>query len=410
MYDETAPHVLFISNGHGEDEVGARVGEVVVRLRPDLRLAALPVVGLGRPYERVGIPRLEPRRELPSGGLLMHSLPLFLADLQAGFLSLTLGQWQRLLFYRCASVVTVGDVYAQLLGSLTRARHRFVVQTLVSAYHAQGLAFSTPNRMFMERITIPEQLLMSRARAVYVRDGATETALHDAGLKHARFLGNPIADRLEGRVPASLAGLKVVGLLPGSRSYRHEALAKMIEGIALLRGEGVVGAVAWIGGDLEPPVGWEAVAVAPNEEGLVSELRKAGTRVLVYRARFADVLRAARVVVGTSGTANEQAVAVGRPVVAFPVPPYYSSTFLQNQKRLLGPALSVVGASDAEIAGAVQGWLDDPATAERLAGQGRARIGGPGGSEAIARDVLRRLESYGAIPEIPEGLSAGGTG
>ena len=392
MRDETAPHLLFVSNGHGEDEVGARVGEVVTRFRPDLRVAAMPIVGVGGPYERVGIPRLEPRRELPSGGLLMHSLPLFLEDMEAGFLSLTAGQWQRLTGYRCGSVVAIGDVYAQLLGALTRARSRFVIQTLVSAYHAQGLAFSTPNRLFMERITLPERLLMGRAKAVYVRDPATESALRDAGLGHARFLGNPIADRLEGRVPGVLAGARVVGMLPGSRGYRHDALAQMLAAFELLEGDSIVGAVAWVGGDLRPPASWEVCALPENDEGLVAELRNGRARAFVFSGRFPDVLESSRVLVGTSGTANEQAVAVGRPVVAFPVPPFYSSSFLENQKRLLGPALAVTKAQPQEIAQALQVWLDDPATAEMLGGQGRLRIGGPGGSEAIARDLLEELE------------------
>lgn len=391
MSDETAPHVLFLSNGHGEDEVGARIAEEIVRLRPDLRMAALPLVGVGTPYQRAGIARLEPRRALPSGGLLMHSLPLLLADLRAGFVGLTLGQLRRLAGYRCDNVVVVGDVYAQLLSTLSRAKTRFVVQTLVSAYHADGLAYSRPNRLFMERITLPERLLMERAKAVYVRDPATESALHDAGLTHARFLGNPIADRLEGEIPSSLAGRRVVALLPGSRGYRHQALATMLAALELLSDEEVTGAVAWIGGELEPPPGWQQRPPARDEPGLVAELSKGNARALVFESRFADVLQSARVVVGTSGTANEQAVALGRPVVAFPVPPHYSAPFLENQKRLLGPALVVVQPRAGEVAAALQSWLDDPATAERAGRQGRSRVGGPGGSEAIAKDLLRHF-------------------
>lgn len=393
MSDETAPHVLFLSNGHGEDEVGARIAEEIGRLRPDLRIAALPLVGVGTPYQRAGIARLEPRRELPSGGLLMHSLSLLLADLRAGFLGLTVGQVRRLAGYRCDNVVVVGDVYAQLLSTLSRAKARFVIQTLVSAYHADGLAYSRPNRLFMERITLPERLLMERAKAVYVRDRATESALHDAGLTHARFFGNPIADRLEGETPEVLAGQRVVGLLPGSRGYRHEALATMLAALELLTGEGITAAVAWVGGELETPPGWQQRLPTRAEPGLVAEFSKGKARALVFESRFADILQSARVVVGTSGTANEQAVALGRPVVAFPVPPHYSAPFLENQKRLLGPALVVVEPGPEEIATALQSWLDDPATAERAGGQGRLRVGGPGGSKAIAEDLLRNFNT-----------------
>jgi uncharacterized protein (TIGR03492 family) len=119
-------------------------------------------------------------------------------------------------------------------------------------------------------------------------------------------------------------------------------------------------------------------------------------RVPVYRERFADILHAARVVLGTSGTANEQAVALGRPVVAFPVPPDYSNAFLANQKRLLGPALTLAPANPAQVAAAAHAWLDDPAKAELAGRQGQARVGGSGGSEAIAIDLLAQAGALGA--------------
>src|SRR2546427_9889269 len=55
--------VLIVSNGHGEDAVGmalaAEIGSVA-------QLAAFPLAGAGAAYR--GIPMLDPRRQLPSGG------------------------------------------------------------------------------------------------------------------------------------------------------------------------------------------------------------------------------------------------------------------------------------------------------------------------------------------------------
>jgi uncharacterized protein (TIGR03492 family) len=378
--------------------VAARVAAALLRLRPGLSVAAMPLVGVGGAYSSAGIERVGPRRELPSGGLLMHSLPLFLADLRAGFLPLTAAQVAFLSAQRFRALVVVGDVWAQLLGGLVRAHDRFVIQTLVSARHAEGLAFSSPNRLFMERITRAERLLMRRATAVYVRDQITEAALRDGGLDNALYLGNPIADGLSGVVPVALQeARRVVALLPGSRSYAGRSLATMLTALERLHlsfRAGAVAVVAWAGGELETPPGWQLQPPERADRGLLGELRKGEVRVLVYRDRFADVLRAARLVVGTSGTANEQAVALGLPVVAFPVPPHYSSAFLANQKRLLGPALALVPREPEAIAAAALRWLDDPARAELAGRQGRARIGGAGGSEAIAEDVLARLQPH----------------
>lgn len=231
----------------------------------------------------------------------------------------------------------------------------------------------------------------------------TELALREAGLAHAAYLGNPIADMPAGVPLEALARWRrVVALLPGSRSYAPKALQLMLAGLDAVGGAPFLGALAWSGGDLPPVPGWQTLEPRSSDPGLFAELVRGEVRVLVYRDRFADILRSARLVLGTSGTANEQAVALAKPVVAFPVLPYYSKAFLANQKRLLGPALNVVTAQASDIARAVGDWLDDPATAERAGLQGKARVGGPGGSAAIAEDILLRLAEAQSQVRSPE--------
>lgn len=401
-----APRVMFVSNGHGEDVVASRLGSALLTKLPALRVDALPLVGLGDAYASAGIPVVGPRKVLPSGGLLMHSLPLFMGDLRAGFLGLTANQLRFLAGVRADLLVTVGDVYSQLVGSLVRARGRFVVQTLVSAYHGDGSS-PPPNRRFMERFTTLERMLMRlRAQSVYVRDALTEERLREMGVPHAKYLGNPIADGLSGKVPAALDGeTRIVALLPGSRAYASESLPVMLHAIELLAGRASdlpggrppVGALAWAGGELPAPEGWSAHPPPVSEPGLEAELRRGQARVLVYRGRFADVLSAARLAIGTSGTAHEQAVAVGRPVVAFPVPPFYSEMFLHNQQRLLGPGLAVVAGNGEAVAEKAAEWLRDPARAEQAGRQGGARVGAPGGSRAIAADIISEAEKLGIM-------------
>ena len=396
MFEAGTPaRVLLLSNGHGEDVIGAKLARELQRQAPALQVSAFPVVGLGEAYAAAGIEVVGPRRRLPSGGLLMHSMPLFLADLRAGFLRLTTSQYAFLLGSRSDMVIAVGDIYAQLLASLVRARTRFVVQTLVSARHAQGSDGVSPNRLFMERITAVERLLMrTRARRVYVRDDVTEEKLRELGVRGARFLGNPVADGLQGTPPASLTGSnRVVALLPGSRAYRTEALNAMLDTLAQLESLQPLGAAAWIG-ELPPaPAGWRSLPPQDQDRGLLGEFRRGPLRVLFFRERLADVLSAARVALGTAGTAHEQAVAVGVPVVSFPVPPHFSQRFLANQKRLLGPALLVCDGAGSEVAAALSGWLEDPARAQLAGKQGAARIGPAGGSAAIAADILAHWQA-----------------
>lgn len=391
----SASTILIISNGHGEDVVGARIGAELTRGGSGHSVLAFPLVGLGACYERAGVRVVGPRRDLPSGGLLMHSLPLFLEDIRSGFLSLTLSQAAFLAGMRVQAVITVGDIYGQALSSLVRARKRFVVQTLVSARHWQGGDLTSPNRLFMERITLLERLLMrGLAHRVYVRDVETERALRSLGVRAARYLGNPVVDGLEGSAPESLMGLKTVVLLPGSRHYRVRSLERMLAAIRLLPSPAPSFAVAWTG-TVPPPVpeGWAWSSASSPERGLVGELRCGATAVLVYSGRFADLLHAGRVVLGTAGTAHEQAAALARPVVTFPLPPDYSPAFIENQRRLLGNALLVAGESPAEIAAALASLLADPARAEQAGRQGQARMGPAGGSASIAADVLAAISA-----------------
>ena len=390
--------VTFLSNGHGEDAVGALLAEELLRRRPDLQVQAFPTVDEGRAYDRLDIPVLGPRRVLPSGGLTMHSLELLLADLHAGFLAVTTDQIVALRRLETDVLVVVGDVYALSLASLVRTQTRFMVQTLVSAYHRgrPGEKFRYPNRLFMERIGPLERSLMRRlTRHVYVRDAATAAFLKRTGLQRVSALGNPMLDGVAGAPmpehgPEQGAAPVCVALLPGTRSYAPAALDTMLRALAHI--PEATGVVAWAGGALPPPPPpWTLSVPPPNSEGLKTVFSHHEQKVYVYEGRFGDVLHTARIVLGTAGTANEQAAALGKGVVSFPVPPLYTSAFLRNQRRLLGDALTVTAPRPCSVAAALRTRLTDVKERVRTAGAA-ARLGAPGGTGAIVADLLTRAE------------------
>ncbi len=107
--------------------------------------------------------------------------------------------------------------------------------------------------------------------------------------------------------------------------------------------------------------------------------------------RFADVLASADAVLGTSGTAQEQAAGLGLPVVSFPVGVAYSDAFLANQQHLLGDALVRVPPVASAVADAVRRALTDVDVRAAARRDGPARMGPPGGTAAIADDVAARL-------------------
>ncbi len=377
--------VTFLSNGYGEDTVGVQLAEALRAFEPTLTLQAFPTVGLGHAYTRADITLTGTRCNLPSGGLMLHSLSAFRGDMRSGFVPLTWRQLRDLRRLATDVLIVVGDVYALLLGNLVRAERRFYVQTLVSSHHSAQSApadkrYLRPNRYFMERFSTPEKVLMRRNVHTYVRDAPTAAFLTRSGLE-VSALGNPMLDAIKPVVPLPLPLTSpVVALLPGTRRYKAAALETMLA--ALATWPEATGLVAWT--DAAPPdARWEIVA---------DGIWRRGERLWLVSNRFAEVLSAADLVLSTAGTASEQAAALGRPVVAFPVPPLYTEAFLVNQQRLLGDALIRCRAEPHALGAALRDLWHDPARYHAASEAGRARMGEGGGAATIAADILRRAK------------------
>lgn len=385
--------VLLLSNGHGEDTVGAQLALELRRRYPQLELSAYPTVGEGRPYCAAGVRLAGTHRALPSGGLLLHSRQLFLGDVRAGLLGKTLRQVWELGRLEPDIIITVGDAYALLLSARVKAKRRFFVQTLVSAHHAQS-ARTRANRRFMERFDSLELSLMRRfAEQVYVRDEATAKLLHMLDIEHTRYLGNPMLDQVTGGCALKRhkqSKQPVVAMLPGTRAYKYRALEVMMAAFRELPSG--TGLLAWTGGILPLFSGWTRAEAKGN--GLSYIYRHSGKEVFVYENRFADILHTAQLVLGTSGTANEQAAALGKPVVAFAVPPFYSAAFLENQKRLLAEALVIVNRHPKTLAAAMWALHSEPERYEKAARAGQQRMGEAGGSAAIIGDIANQLVPF----------------
>lgn len=417
--------LLVISNGHGEDFIAARLGEALRKRLPRLDIEAFPLVGVGQQLRKAGLSVRGPTKRLPSDGFTMHHPMLIWRDTRAGLLGLTLRQAQHLRKSRPDAVLVVGDVYAQMHAALVRAPRR-VLQPLVSVYHLGEGALgytqaasealsepatpavrkpprSSPLRYFMERFRGPELFLLKRAQKVYTRDAATASFLQALGVKGSAYLGNPMMDGLqaepvwtEKHSAAHLSG-QVVALLPGSREQAPESVSTMLG--ALRQVPGAVGLVAWTHPLVPPvPAGWEENPVAEPVPGLLSAWSsvEGGQHVWWLKGRFASVLASARAAMGTAGTANEQAVGLGLPVVAFEVPPLFGRDYLRNQARLLGAGLLVCEPHVDAVASTLRKALFDDQVRHSARQAGQLRMGGPGASAALADDLAEWLAGLGS--------------
>ncbi len=389
--------LLVVSGGHAEDAIGARLLDHL----PDEPALAFPLVGAGRAYARhPRVERVGPRWEPPSGGFPANSLQNLVADLRSGFLQSLVRQWataQRLARDpRIRAVAAVGDAYA--LAVAWRAsgfgrRPLFHLQPQISYHYIAGRSLlerlANPGQFLAEDYFFYERWLHRYLRAVYVRDPASERRARALGMTKARFVGSLAMDMLgppEGPLPVRL-DRPVLALLPGTRADVRVSLPLMVRTAERLP-------------EFLPLVAW----VPPFEEARLPEgyrlqvqseahaVALGGAGVHLIRGRFSAILHAARVALGTAGTANEQAVGLGVPVVAFPTPgPQYTRANARRQKRLLGDGLTLVEADPESLAQAVRRLAEEGPARRAAQAAGRERVWPPGALPRIACEIRATL-------------------
>ncbi len=393
------PKILFISNGHGEDTLGARLAKEFQRLRPDFELEAVPIVGAGNPYEQLGVRVLGPRWSPPSGGFTFTSLARLLEDWRDGMRQQTHQQHWAVRRAKADVVIVVGDIYALGVTKLFAFKEAkpivFQVQPLVSRYYQDGMSAKNKlerlNRVTVDSFTAPELWLMKNmVRHVYARDSRTAQWLQELGVAHASFLGNLMMDCLEPELDLSpiLNGQPVLLLLPGTRDDHLESLPKMLEVAALLPEYQTFAALTQFDSRLELSTNWLWIT-RDSVDNSRAALHTNGAQVLMHTHSFAALLHQAQVVLGTSGTGNEQAVGLGKPVIGFATKgPQYTKNFAQAQARLLGAGLTLLEQpSPLDLVRAIR---QADQTAARAVGL--ERMGLAGGAARIAADILEKIK------------------
>jgi hypothetical protein len=352
--------VLFVSNGHGEAAIAARIaGEL--RALGDMRTEHLALVG--HEFGDADFVDVGPQRAMPSGGLVaMGNVRAFAGDVRAGFFAHLMHQlsFLRRAHSRYALVVAVGDVYALLLARVARRPVVFV---------------GTAKSVFVAPYGPVERRVLRGARAVFVRDEATASALRTQGVD-AHAPGNVIVDLLATAARYDWGTAKHrIALLPGSRDAAYAdaaALAAVARGV-MARVPGTVVALS-IAPGLDAVRFAETLAGEPPIPGWQGELG----------ALVAD----ASIVLGQAGTANEAAAAHGVPVVALDRGEARTSAWYRmRQGRLLGDALTVVSGDAQSAADAVAALLLDAPRRARMGAAGKQRMGGAGGARAIAAAI-----------------------
>ncbi|MBR8830669.1 MAG: hypothetical protein N5P05_000831 [Chroococcopsis gigantea SAG 12.99] len=385
--------ILFLSNGHGED---LNASLIIKSLATDsLKIAALPIVGDGKAYLDLGVPIIAPTANLPSGGIVYTNPLNWVKDIANGLIALTLGQIKAVFNYSrdCDLLVAVGDIVPISIAWLTRRPFvAFIVST--SSYYEGRLRLPLITRLALES---------DRCVQVFTRDAFTARDLQKRGLDKAVFAGYPIMDVLtpSGRDLELKPDIPVIALLPGSRL--PEALDNLSLQLCLCEEAAKL-----------QPLQFCIALVAGIDEGALKDsgmkqgwqyhgegkLVKNGVMVRGYWGAFPDILQSCDAVVGMAGTAVEQAVGLGKPVLQIPGSgPQFTYPFAEAQMRLLGDSVVTIDrkpktpAMFTRGAGVLQRFLRDSNYRELCSCNGLERVGEPGGSSAIAGILLRIVNS-----------------
>ncbi len=382
--------VLFVSNGHGEEAIAARIAAEVTNARADVRVDHIALVGeFGHPSPMNDV---GPRRAMPSGGLLaMGNVRNIARDVGGGLVGLTLAQ-RRFLHrarggYACA--VAIGDVFALIMTLQARAPTLFV-GTAKSVYVA-------PYGPLEERV-------LRRARVAFVRDDATARRLQSHGVA-AEAPGNVIVDLFadddDPLADTAARGFDpTIVLFPGSRAGAYEEACALMRAVApVLRERPTAGALM----SLAPGLDSERFARALADDGYTIRIGDErlpfaildDDRELVraWRGAIGPLLKRATLVVGQAGTANEAAAAAGVPVLALDDGNRASPWYRRRQRGLLGDALAIVPGDPQQAAAAIGALLDDAPRRARMGAVGRERMGEAGGAHVIAQRILDIAES-----------------
>ncbi|MEY3751356.1 MAG: hypothetical protein RLZZ11_826 [Cyanobacteriota bacterium] len=395
--------ILLLSNGHGEDLSGALIGQALQQR--GLAVEALPLVGHGRAYSQAGI-RLRGRtREYSTGGLGYTSLLGRITEVVQGQILYLLGRLLLLLRIarRYQLIVVVGDVIPVLAAWLSR-RPQAVYLVAYSSHYEGRLRLPWP---------CGPCLRSRRIRVIYSRDALTAADLTGQLQRPVHFLGNPFFDgALTPSAPLADQPLQRLGLLPGSRLpealHNLELMLRVLERLPeALRPAERLGLHAALVGKLTPQevaplasrLGWKLQLESDDR----CCLQRGPLNLQLEWGQFAAVVQQCDLLLSMTGTAAEQCVGLGKPVLQLVGDgPQFTPLFAEAQRRLLGPGLFCAegqpGSAQqlngtAELLEALlERLLREPGWRQQLQQLGQERIGSGGGAARMAADLNTRLD------------------
>lgn len=406
--------LLCLSNGHGEDGIAC---QILAELRSQAaieELVALPLVGEGTAYRKADIPIAGTVKAMPSGGFVYMDGRQLMRDVRGGLLGLTWAQLQTARQWGNTGgvILAVGDIVPLLFAWLSGAPYGFV-GTAKSDYYLRDETGMLARRTWFEQmeswwgsVYLPwERWLMGRSRckAIFPRDRLTAEILRQWPLP-VFDLGNPMMDGFAPPSPEETPdtqqawerGALTWVLMPGSRAPEaYDNWALILRGVQ-----------AWLE-DWSAPLQFVG-AIAPSLDltPLIRLLQEQGwhpttdnhgflqknARLQLRQTGFIETLQQAQGAIATAGTATEQMVGLGKPVITYPGHgPQFTPAFAEAQTRLLGRSVQLLS-DPAKTPHTIRALQAHPEHRRAIAQNGQQRMGPPGAAARIAQTLVNQLQ------------------
>lgn len=374
-------HVLIISNGNGEDSVAA---DLIAHLPSGVSASAYPMIGDGVVF--AGLSELVgPRAYVPSAGW-RHTKGSTAKDIKGGMLTAITPAWA---FLRKArgqydKVVAIGDGVAPLMCWTAGLPIDIYVDVFKSGY---AHTYNMFERFILRRV----------AREIFTRDRLLADLLRKYGIS-AQSAGNIMLDSVpEGEYDAKSRRQHplAVLLLPGSRQTAPANLSLQLQAIALMPAPAALDIFVAVAPGLDPDdlanaTGTEFTPSAQSQSAELGALEWQGLQVRLVRGALANLVEASDVVLSQAGTATQQALGLGKPVIAMRFATDRAKR-IADEQALMGEGRILTEPDPNALGAALRALLADPGECKRRGEIGRARLGGPG----TRRAIIARLQQSG---------------
>ncbi len=330
------------------------------------------MVGEGNRFKNYNFPVLSKGSTIPSGGFGFRVGPsLFKEDIKNGLFRDLMYMYRTLRKVKPNIVISIGDPFNLIFTYLGVRRRVFFVST-DQGHSAWVNGFSNLELNIIKRFT----------SWIFTRDKKTEEFLRSKGLNNVSYLGNPLMDCVD--EPRFLLE-EGITLLPGTRRDCGDNLLFLLEMIE----------------KIDRPFRYYVPINANSERFILESLREKGYKLLLWdygykieepfnvylgRGIFSEMVSSSILVIGLSGSGNEQSAGLGKPVISFFIEGIqFNRKFIMEQKRLLGDALILL---DRDFTSeSINSLLSNPSELQRRGEVGRFRMGERGAIPKIAQFI-----------------------